>query len=243
VGARDAAAADVAHGGLMAQHVREDAAATKKRRPAALHPEWVLMYRKGLSRTKIAELTRNDVATVSRHISWAKTADPALHVEHAAAAKGSAARAVPGLKRMYQVVAMFEATGRYPSRNAEDRAERELAQWLRRRRRDAEAGILNPVIGEGLAALPDWLRKPREAAHQQRWQDRLQELVAYRAAGNHWPRTTPGATGQERELGIWLRNQRYKYKHGQLHPARARALDAALPGWITGRKAAHSRPQ
>ncbi|MBT2552702.1 helicase associated domain-containing protein [Arthrobacter sp. ISL-5] len=216
---------------------------TKKRRTATPHPEWVLMYRKGLSRKKIAELTRNDVATVSHYISVAKTADPALHAEHAAAAKGSAARAVPGLKRMHQVVAMVEATGRYPSRNAEDRAERELAQWLRRRRRDAEAGILNPVIREGLAALPDWQRKPREAAGQQKWQDRFRELVAYRAAGHPWPRATPTVTGKEHELGVWLRGQRYKYKHGQLQPARAQALDTALPGWITGRKAAPTLPQ
>lgn len=216
---------------------------TKKRRPATPHPEWVLMYRKGLSRKKIAELTRNDVATVSHYISVAKAVDPSLHAEHAVAAKGSAARAVPGLKRMHQVVAMVEATGRYPSRNAEERAERELAQWLRRRRRDAEAGILNPVIREGLAALPDWQRKPREAAGQQRWQDRFQELVDYRAAGHPWPRTAPTVTGQERELGVWLRGQRYKYKQGQLHPARVQALDTALPGWVTGRKAAPTGPQ
>ncbi|WP_104140203.1 helicase associated domain-containing protein [Arthrobacter sp. ZGTC131] len=216
---------------------------TKKRHAAVPHPEWVLMYRKGLSRKQIAELTRSDVAAVSHYIAAAKTADPALHAEHAAAAKGSAARAVPGLKRMHQVVAMVEATGRYPSRNAEDRAERELAQWLRRRRRDAEAGILNPVIREGLAVLPDWQRKPGEAAGQQKWQDRFKELVAYRAAGNPWPRTTPTATGLERDLGIWLRGQRYKYKHGQLPPARAQALDTALPGWSTGRKAAPRGPQ
>ena len=183
----------------MAHQVWKDAAVTKKRRTATPHPEWVLMYRKGVSRKKIAELTRNDIATVSHYISVAKAVDPALHAEHAAAAKGSAARAVPGLKRMHQVVAMVEATGRYPSRNAEDRAERELAQWLRRRRRDAEAGILNPVIREGLAALPDWQRKPREAAGQQRWQDRFQELVDYRAAEHPWPRTAPTVTGQERE--------------------------------------------
>jgi hypothetical protein len=200
------------------------------------------MYRKGLSRKKIAELTRNDVATVSRLISEAKAADPALHAEHAAAAKGSP-RAVPGLKRMNQVVAMVEATGRYPSRQAEDRAERELAQWLRRRRRDEEAGVLNPVIRDGLAALPDWQLKPREIAHEQKWQDRLQELVAYRAAGQPWPRSTPSVTGQERELGVWLRGQRYKYRHGQLDPARNQALDAALPGWATGRKGGSAKPQ
>lgn len=232
-----------ARAGSTAHQVRKDAAVTKKRRKAAPHPEWVLMYRKGLSRTKIAELTRKDFAEVKQHISVAKAADPALHAEHAAAAKGTAARAAPGLERLYQVVAMVEATGRYPSRDAEDRAERELAQWLRRRRRDAEAGILNPVIGEGLAVLPDWQRKPGEVAHQQKWENRIQELVDYRAAGHPWPRTTPTVTRQERELGVWLRNQRYKHRRSQLPPEQVQALDTALPGWITGRKFDPSLPQ
>lgn len=238
MGARDTPAMAGTRAGLTAHQVRNDAAVTNQLRTATPHPEWLLMYRKGLSRTKIAELTRNDVAKVKRHISVAKTADPALQAEHAAAAKGSASRAVPGMERLYQLVAMVEATGRYPSRNAEDRAERELAQWLRRRRRDADAGIINPVIRDGLAALPDWQRKPSTIAHQQKWQNRLQELIAYRAAGHAWPRSTPTVSGQERELGVWLRNQRYKHRRSQLHPELVQALDTALPGWITGRKAA-----
>ena len=141
----------------MAHQVWKDAAVTKKRRTATPHPEWVLNVPERRVPEECAELTRNDIATVSHHISVAKAVDPALHAEHAAAAG-------QGPEGVHQVVAMVEATGSYPSRNAEDRAERELAQWLRRRRRDAEAGILNPVIREGLAALPDWQRKPREAA-------------------------------------------------------------------------------
>jgi hypothetical protein len=194
------------------------------------------MYRQGLSRKKIAKLTRTDESTVASHIAQAKSTDPLLHAEHAAASKGSAKRAVPGLKRMYQVLATVEATGRYPSRNAEDRTERELAQWLRRRRRDAEAGVLNPVIREGLAALPDWQRKPREISQEQKWQDRLQKLTDYRAAGHPWPRSSPGVTGQEHGLGVWLRTQGYNYRRGRLSPTRAQALDASLPGWATGRR-------
>lgn len=91
---------------------------TRKQRTAAARPEWVPMYRRGLSRKKIAELTRTDRFTVAQRIAEAKAADPALHAEHAAAAKGTATHAVPGLKRMYQVLAPVEATGRYPSRNA-----------------------------------------------------------------------------------------------------------------------------
>jgi hypothetical protein len=196
------------------------------------------MYRKGLSRKKIAEMARVKVSAVTSHLTAARAADPGLKTEHQAATAASTSHAAPGTKRLYQLLTMVEATGRYPSRTAEDKAERELAQWLRRRRRDADAGILNPVISAGLSVLPDWRRKPRKAREDQQWQDHLEQLAAYRAAGHSWPPTTPGVTGLEKELGGWLRSQRHKFRHGGLSPARWDALDATLPGWLTGRKAA-----
>jgi hypothetical protein len=195
------------------------------------------MYRKGLSRKKIAELARVKVSAVTSHVTAAKAADPGLKTEHRAATAAATNHVAPGIKRHYQLLAMVQATGRYPSRNAEDKAERELAQWLRRRRRDADAGVLNPVIGAGLSVLPDWRRKPREAKEDQQWQDHLEQLAAYLAAGKPWPRTNPGVTGPEKELGGWLRTQRYRFHRGDLSPERSDALDTALPGWLTGRKA------
>lgn len=203
------------------------------------HPDWTLMYRKGLSRENIAELARVEFSAVASHLAGAKVLDPGLRVEHRAAAAVIAA--TPGIKRMYQLLAMVEARGRYPSRDAEDPAERELAQWLRRRRRDAEAGLLNRVISEGLAVLPDWQRKPGEARREQKWQDRLQQLTAWRAAGRPWPRANAAITELERELGRWLSTQRHKFRHGELSPVRSEALDAALPGWLSGRKGAAER--
>ena len=218
------------------------AAARKGPRPLKssvdAHPEWTLMYRKGLSRKKIAEVARVKVSAVTSHLTAAKAADPGLKTEHRAATGAATSHAAPGIKHLYQLLAMVEATGRYPSRNAEDKAERELAQWLRRRRRDADAGILNPVIGAGLSVLPDWRRKPRQVREDRKWQDHLEQLAAYLAEGNPWPRTTPGVTGLEKELGGWLRTQRYKFRHGGLCPERSDTLDAAIPGWLTGRKAA-----
>jgi hypothetical protein len=204
---------------------------------ADAHPEWTLLYRRGMSRTKIAELARVKVSAVTSHLEAAKAADPGLKTDHRAAAAAATNHAAPGIKRLYQLLAMVEATGRYPSRNAEDKAERELAQWLRRRRRDADAGILNPVIGDGLSVLPDWRRKPRETSEDEKWQDHLEQLAAYRTAGNSWPRSTPGVTGLEKELAGWLRTQRYKFRRGDLPCERSGALDNALPGWLTGRKA------
>ncbi|WP_309108976.1 helicase associated domain-containing protein [Arthrobacter sp.] len=41
--------------------------------------------------------------------------------------------------------------------------------------------------------------------------------------------------GEEHELGAWLHFQRSKARRGQLDPQKAEALDAALPGWRSGR--------
>ena len=201
------------------------------------HPEWTLMYRKGLSRKEIAQLAKVGFSAVAYHLAGAKALDPGLRAEHRAAA--AMIPATPGIKRLYQLLAMVESRGRYPSRDAEDPAERELAQWLRRRRRDAEAGLLNRVIGEGLAVLPDWQRKPGEARREQKWRGRLQQLTAYRAAGRPWPRANSAVTELERDLGRWLSTQRHTLRQGELSPARSEALDAALPGWLTGRKGAN----
>ena len=85
---------------------------------ADAHPEWTLMYRKGLSRKEIAELARAEFSAVAYHVTGAKALDPGLRAEHRAAA--GMVPATPGIKRLYQLLAMVEARGRYPSRDAED---------------------------------------------------------------------------------------------------------------------------
>jgi hypothetical protein len=89
-------------------------------------------------------------------------------------------------------------------------------------------------VRDGLACLPGWLGTPRAAADEERWQQRLAELTAYRA-GQDWPRHKGADTDTEHDLGVWLHGQRYKLRRGELDPARKKALDAALPGWSAGR--------
>lgn len=195
------------------------------------------MYRKGLSRRKIAELVRAAPATVGYHIGVARTVHPGLQGEHEAAAGGKPAQpTVQGRERMQQLIAMVQETGRYPSRTAADASERKLATWLQRRRSDARSGTLAPAFRAGLAVLPDWQVAPRGLADEARWQDRLAALAAYRVAGRDWPRHKATITGEEHELGVWLHTQRYKLRRGQLDPAKAQALDAKAPGWRAGRQ-------
>lgn len=194
------------------------------------------MYRGGLSRARIADLVRAPASTVGYHLRIAAAADPGLRRAHeAAAATRKTMVTAPGLERMQQLVALVQETGRYPSTNAESTSERALATWLQRRREDSRAGTLAPAFRDGLAVLPGWEGKPRVEADEDRWQERLTALTAYRTAGHDWPRHKAFVTGEEHDLGVWLHTQRYKARRGELDPQKAEALDAAVPGWRSGR--------
>lgn len=206
------------------------------RRDAAPNEEWVLMYRAGLPGRHIAEVDDAPASTVSYHLRLARAADPELRPAHEKASKSRARVTTRGLERMQELVTMVQEAGRYPSRNAESASERTLAVWVQRRREDARAGRLAPAFREGLAVLPGWETKPRVEADEERWHRRLAELKAYRAAGNDWPRHKAVITGEEHELGIWLHSQRMKQRRNQLDAQKTAALDAAVPGWRTGRK-------
>jgi hypothetical protein len=155
---------------------------SQRRAPDA---EWVLMYRKGLTRARIAELENVSASTVAYHLSVAKAQDEGLQWAHDAAAEGSPAARVTGrtLERMNGLITMVRTEGRYPSSKAGGPEERSLAVWLQRRRRNTTEGRLAPEVRDGLACLPVWQGTPHAAADEERWQQRLSELAEYRAGG------------------------------------------------------------
>ncbi|KUM39312.1 hypothetical protein AR539_01425 [Arthrobacter sp. EPSL27] len=109
--------------------------------------EWVLMYRLGLSRKRIAELVRAEPAAVGYHLVIARRQDPGLEAEHRAAA-GAVPVAHPSpadLARMDEVITWVLAEGRLPEDRAGDRDERAMARWLSERRREAAQGTLDPA--------------------------------------------------------------------------------------------------
>lgn len=206
-------------------------------RDKAPNPEWVLMYRKGLSRGQIADVVGAPSGTVGYHLGVARAQHPGLQAEHEAAAPAKTTTVTPqGLESMKKLITMLRETGRYPSRNAIEKSERTLAAWLQRRRVEARNGRLAPAFRDGLAEVPDWEGTPRKVADDAKWEDNLGALVAYRAAGLDWPRHKPPASSEEHGLGIWLHAQRYKLHRGQLDAAKVNALDSATPGWRTGRR-------
>ena len=206
-------------------------------RSAVPMPEWVLMYRSGLSRGRIAALTGASPSTVGYHLKKAMAADPELRPAHLAAAAPKSTRVThQGLARMRELIAAVQETGRYPAQYANDLSERTLAAWLKRRRNEARAGTLAHAYRDGLGVLPGWEGIPREVVFQARWQDRLTALTDYRAAGQDWPRHQATAGSEEHRLGVWLHRQRFELRRGELAPRKVEALDAAVPGWLAGRR-------
>ncbi|WP_426996297.1 helicase associated domain-containing protein [Pseudarthrobacter sp. N5] len=199
--------------------------------------EWVLMYRLGLSRQRIAALVRVPPAAVGYHLVIARRQDPGLEAEHQAAA-GAAPVPYPSptdLARMEEVIVWVSAEGRFPDGRSGERGERSLARWLSGRRREAAEGTLGPAYSHGLAQVPGWAENRREAADEARWHDRLAELVDFREEGNDWPRHHDYDSEREHTLGVWIHAQRYKRRRSDLDPAKVQLLDAAAPGWQTGR--------
>jgi hypothetical protein len=193
------------------------------------------MYRRGLTRGQIAELTGAAPATVGYHLGLVRRLEPGLQSEHDAVSRKPARLTAHETERLQQLVAFVQETGQYPSRSSDDVSERTLAEWLGRRRHEAADGTLTPALQKGLGVLPEWRGVPRAVAEEARWQARLKALAAYRASGQDWPRDKATITGEEHELGVWLHTQRFMLQRGELALAKAEALDNAVPGWRTGR--------
>ena len=199
--------------------------------------EWVLMYRLGLSRQRIAAIVRAEPATVGYHLVIARRQDPGLEAEHLAAA-GATPVPYPSpadLAHMDELIAWVKAEGRLPEDRSGDRGERSMARWLSGRRREAAEGTLDPAYRDGLAQVPGWLGNRREAEDEARWHRRLAQLVDFRHEGNDWPRHRECDSKREHTLGVWIHTQRSKRRRGKLDVVKVRLLDAAVPGWQVGR--------
>lgn len=165
--------------------------------------EWVLMYRRGLNQTRIAQLVGAPVSKVSYHVSVARRLDPNLTVEHKALAPRALTRArASGIRTMNDVIAFVNSMGKYPSSAATSPDERKLATWLQRRRRDAATDRLASAYREGLQALPGWESRTRSSVDESRWQERMAALVNFRANGEDWPRHKKTASQEEHTLGV-----------------------------------------
>ncbi|MFD0046805.1 helicase associated domain-containing protein [Pseudarthrobacter scleromae] len=216
---------------------------TQARRTAP-DPEWVLMYRRGISTPKIAATAGVAETTVRYHLAIAARQEPAIRAEHQQALPKSPQRLTDaGRRNLDDIIAFYQAEGRLPTkRSAREKA---LTAWLHRRRQEAAQGTLSPTYAEALKAIPGWSNpSTKKTDDEARWKQRLAQVSAYRAAGNEWPRHNKTQDQSERVLGVWLHVQRMNDRAAKLDAAKREQLDDVIPGWRQGgpRRSPKSRP-
>ncbi|WP_455834107.1 helicase associated domain-containing protein [Pseudarthrobacter siccitolerans] len=202
---------------------------------SAPNPEWVLMYRQGNSAPKIAAGAGAAPSVVRYHLAIAAKLEPGLRGEHQKALPPAGPRlTVAGQRNLDDILAFYVAEGRLPvsGRSARESA---LAAWLQRRRKEAAEGALSPAYAD-LDQIPGWREHvTKRCADEARWKQRLDEVAAYLAAGNQWPRHNKTEDQEERTLGVWLHTQRITRRAGKLDAAKEKQLDEVVPGWRQGR--------
>ena len=203
----------------------------------APHPEWVQMYRQGLTTTQIAATAGAAQSTVRYHLAIAAATEPSLRDDHRNAARPTPSTRVTaeGLQNLNDTIALYKAEGRLPSSKSPSARERALATWLLRRRQDHDHGTLSATYSDGLQEIPGWELRTRTSKDEARWHQRLQELTGYMAAGKDWPRHKRTDTEKERLLGMWLHIQRMKCRRNELDQDKETQLNTLLPGWPDGR--------
>lgn len=205
-------------------------------------PEWVQMYRQGIPAKKIADLVHAPYSTVRYHLARAAELEPSLRTTHAGTVRPVPKVTAAGRRNLETLLALYAATGKLPTAGAGTLEDRALGSWLQDRRLQAAAGTLSPYYEDGLARIPDWTQHTTKKERDElRWSTLLAELIAYRAAGNDWPRHKKTDDSTERRLGLWLHSQRISKRASTLSPDKQEKLDATLQGWLTGRKRSGGR--
>jgi hypothetical protein len=203
----------------------------------APHPEWVQMYRQGLTTTEIATTASVGQSTVRYHLAIAAAADPSIRDDHRNVSRPAPVTRITaeGLQNLNDTIALYRAENRLPSSSSPSARERALAIWLVRRRQDHDRGTLSPTYSDALQEIPGWEQRTRTSKDEARWNQSLQELTAHMPAGNDWPRHKRTDTEEERLLGMWLHIQRMKYRRNELAQDKEEQLNMLLPGWRNGR--------
>lgn len=135
------------------------------RRGESRHPEWDLMYCKGLTVGQIAVLCGAVRETVGRHLRVQRSRFSDMQLQHEANRPPAKPRAI---SRSWQATidslsAIWKAEGHYPTSSDPDFQRRRLAHWLSVQRRASSNGTLMQARKAALEVLPRWEENQRLA--------------------------------------------------------------------------------
>jgi len=199
------------------------------------HPEWLLMYRKGLPFGLIAKLCKAPRSTVHAYLQRQSELYPELAEEHERNRPSDRLQhrsvSQSWLGHMEALKAFIDEHGRMPHNGGPADGETALASWLSVQRRKHLEGSLRPEALELLADIPDWNMSARALDDRQRWHQRLAELQLFLDLEGRSPRYRGYKTEHERILGVWLHGQKQKLTNRLLTIEEVRLLTESAPGW------------
>lgn len=197
--------------------------------------EWVLMYRKGLTAGRIADLCGVPKQKVTRALGRAKRREPELDLEHLANAPQQATFTPRWTARCEELARFVAENGRMPFAKGHGHTESSLGRWLAKQRAASARGCLNKDQRDALTRVGGWEANPRSQRDARRWQQRLAGLAEFVALERRFPSYRRPTSEAERVLGTWLHTQRQAAVSRQLPAEQLHAMDVQIPGWYTWR--------
>lgn len=198
----------------------------------SLHPSWDRMYTSGMTVQEIADYTGRARSTVHRHLQIREAAGAGLRAIHDA---GRLARGpdwpTTRWQHFYKAVQDFYMlNGRLPTAS-DGEFEQKLATWLDSQSTVHRSGALPAIKVTLMGMIQGWDGATRRTTHDDRWRQRLDELVAFVAETKRMPRYKRDSSEHEHSLRVWLHKQHQRRAECCLLDWRLAALDAAVPGW------------
>jgi hypothetical protein len=170
-------------------------------------PEWVIMYRRGLTPARIGKLCEVPSKKVTSALACAKRREPSLEEEHLANAPRPNPVSPLWAKRCGELARFVAENGRMPFAKGHE-AESGLGRWLARQRAAAARNNLPEEKRLALTTAGNWESTPRAQLDASRWQERLEGLADYFESKSRLPRYRRTSSETERALGTWLHRQR-----------------------------------
>ena len=190
------------------------------------------MYVAGLTVREIADRCHKNIATIHRHVRVREKYEPGFTAKHEAAlkARGTNRPSTIWRRRAREALDFQSINGRLP-RSDGDPKERSLYFWLAEQRLQFEHGVLPSTKVYLLRDLKGWDINKNKALLDEKWHARLNALIKFVAEHSRLPQYRSYSTENERQLGVWLHNQRQRRSRGRLPQSRIEELDSAVQNW------------
>lgn len=195
--------------------------------------EWVLMYRKGLTAARIADICHVHPQKVTRALGWAKRREHGLEEEHLSNMPQPSSISPRWAERCEELTRFAGQNGRMPYAKGHSDSESSLGRWLAKQRAAAARGGLSQEKRRALAVAGAWEATPRSQNDARRWEERLAGLTAFVALQSRLPSYRRPYSETERLLGTWLHGQRQRAFHNRLSADQLQSLQDKIPGWNT----------